>query len=216
MTYTKRLIILAKSIKHQRFCIAGKDYETHDWIRPVKNLPFTHEECRNFSGSRRSIQVFDFVEMTFIERSPKNYQPENEIVDMNVEWRLIGHFTIENLNSLVDSYDVLELIQDNVFDSDILPSLNLQNSLQLIRISEENNAQIYYKQDFSGAYYKPRLLFNYKELEYDLPITDPIIPLESSSITPRTLRNAYITIGIGEPYRDQHYFFVVMLREINN
>ncbi|MHA1292799.1 MAG: dual OB domain-containing protein, partial [Promethearchaeota archaeon] len=62
---------------------------------------------------------------------------------------------------------------------------------------------------------RPRISFNYKEIKYDLPITDPVIPLEFSSIPTRTLRNAYITIGIGEPLNNQHYLFAVMLREIN-
>jgi len=215
MSYTKRLVILAKSRKLQGYCIAGKNYETHDWIRPVKELPFTTEECCNISDRGRSIQVFDIVEMTFIEESPKNYQPENETVDMDVEWRLIGNFQIENLNSLTDTYDVLNLIQNNVLHRPRLPSLNLQNSLQLIRISEDNDAQIFYRLDYNGAYYKPRLKLSYKESIYDLPITDPLIPLESSSIAPRTLRNAYITIGIGAPYNNQHFVLVVMLREIN-
>ena len=33
----KTIVILAKSIKHQHFCIAGKDLETRQWIRPVSN-----------------------------------------------------------------------------------------------------------------------------------------------------------------------------------
>lgn len=215
MSYSKRLIILAKSKKHQSYCIAGKDYKTHDWIRPVKNSPFTTKECCNLSDSDRSIRVFDIIEMTFIEKNPKDHQPENETVDMNVKWRSLGTYNIRDLDRLIDTYDLLNTVQDNEFHRTRLDSLNLKRSLQLIRISEEHNAKLFYQQAYGGTYYKPRLKFNHEGINYNLPITDPLISLSLSSRTPQNLRNAYITIGIGEPYRKKHYIFVVMLREIN-
>ncbi len=214
MTYSKTLIVLAKSIKKRGFCIAGKEIETHKWVRPVKESPFSNDECDNLSNQNRPIKVLDIVEMTFIEKSPKNYQPENEKVDMNVRWRLMNNFQIENLDSLIDKYDFLDLIKNSQFHKFTLNSLKLQSSLQLIKLSKTNSAKIIYQLAYNQKYYRPKLQFNYKGISYTLPITDPTIPNSNQRKTPRNLENAYITIGIGEKFNNNHYILVVFLKEI--
>ena len=108
MTYSRTLVVLAKSIKKGDFCIAGKNIETYDWIRPVKDCPFSGEELCNLSNTTDQLKVFDVVEMTFIEKVPEVYQPENELVDMNVKWRYLDDFqiglNIKYLNISIDTY----------------------------------------------------------------------------------------------------------------
>ena len=50
MTYSKTLVVLAKSIKRGNFCIAGKDMADFSWVRPVKDTPYSNNELCNFSN----------------------------------------------------------------------------------------------------------------------------------------------------------------------
>ncbi len=216
MTYSKKLVVLAKSIKHGAFCIAGKDIESYNWVRPVKDTPFKEEELCNLSNHTVPIKIFDVVEMTFIKENPLVFQPENELVDMNVEWKYLGEFQIGDLNILIDgeNNDLLDQIKDHSIHKNNIKQLNLQNSLQLIRITNSNNARIIYKLDSSQRYYKPTLKLDHRGISYTLPITDPTIPLSYKRRETKNLENAYVTIGIGEEYMNNHYIFVVMLTQL--
>ena len=216
MTYSRTLVVLAKSIKNRNFCIAGKDTETHNWVRPVKDCPFSGEELCNLSDRSDPINVLDVVKMTFIEKIPEIFQPENELVDMNVKWSYLGNIQIEDLGTLIDGKQntFLNQIKNRYIPKSLIESLNLQNSLQLIRITNSNDAKIIYQLAYSQKYYKPKLQFIYKEIQYTLPITDPIISISSRRRKPKILEDAYITIGVGGEFRNSHYIYVVMLREI--
>lgn len=218
MTYSKELIILAKSIKKGGFCIASKNLNNYEWVRPVKDSPFSTNDLCNSHNYNYPIEVFSIVEMTFIRKNPKKYQPENEIVDMNLEWNYLGEFNIANLDALIDEKetDFLDKIKNNQIPANLINKLNLKNSLQLIKITKSNGARVFYKEvNYYGRdYYKPRLKFNYKGISYDLAMTVPNIQNSNSFILPRTIENAYITIGIGEKFRRNHYILVVMLTEI--
>lgn len=216
MSYSKRLVILAKSIKFGNFCIAGKDIKTNNWVRPVKKNAFNGKELSNFSNHDDPIKIFEVVEMTFINKTPEIYQPENEKVDMKVKWNYLGELEIGNLDPLIDrdKNDFLDKIKANSINKSRIQSLNLKNSLQLIKISKTNDAKIIYQLDYSQKYYKPRLLFNYKGIAYNLPITASNIPILKQKRTLKTIKEGYITIGIGGEFKKSYYIFVVMLEEI--
>lgn len=216
MTYSKTLIVLAISTKHLGFCIAGKDIETNNWVRPVKGTSFKREELCNLLHQTDPIKIFDIVEMTFKKETPEDHQPENELVDMNVKWKYLGEFQIRHLDKLIDidQNDFLNLIQSRSINNYKIKTLNLQNSLRLIKLTKSNDARMIYQIAFNQKEYKPRLDFNYKGINYNLPITDPTIPKSDQKLNPRILENAYITIGIGEEFEYSHYILVVMLKEI--
>ncbi len=216
MAYSRTLIVLAKSTKHRGFCIAGKDFKTSKWVRPVKDNPFTGDELCNLSNRTDPIKTLDIIEMTFIKENPEVHQPENELVDLNVKWRYLGEFQVGHLDKLIDGdqNDLLQLVKKNYIQKYQIKNLNLQNSLQLIEISNSNHARIIYRLGFFGNIYKPRLIFDYKGNSYDLPIKDPTVPELKQRKEPLILENAYITIGIGEEFNYKHYILVVMLKEI--
>jgi len=218
MTYSKTLVVLAKSKKKRALCIAGKETMTTNWVRPVKGNPFTSDELCNLANRTDPIKILDIVEMTFIEESPEVHQPENELVDMSVKWRYLGEFQVEHLEKFIDrnKNDFLDQIKNRCIHKNNIEGLNLQNSLQLIRITNSNDARIIYKQNFFHTNYKPRLRFNYRGILYNLPITDLTIPKSNRRIEPRIIENGYITIGIGEEFNNNHYLLVVMLKEIKN
>ncbi|KKL79645.1 hypothetical protein LCGC14_2012720, partial [marine sediment metagenome] len=169
MTYSKTLVVLAKSAKKRNFCIAGKNIETNEWVRPVKGSPFTGDELCNLSNRTDAINVFDIVEMTFLKESPEVHQPENELVDMNINWRYLGEFQSENLDTLIDGdqNDFIHLVKYSSIHKANIRSLNLPNSLQFIRITNSNEARIIYQLNFYGTSYTPRLIFNYRGMSYN-------------------------------------------------
>jgi len=192
--------------------------DTYNWIRPVKNTPFTSNELCNLSNHTGPIKILDIIEMTFIEENPEVHQPENEFVDMNVEWRYLGEFPFENLENLVEEnpYDFVDVVQDNSISANDIAALNLQNSLQLIRITNSNEARIIFRYNSFQSLYKPRLMFNHRGIPYNLPIKDVTLPDLNRGKDPTILRNAWITIGIGENFEGKHYLLVVMLKDIES
>ena len=218
MPYSRRLVILAKSRKRGRICIAGIDMDARNWIRPVKNTPFTSNELCNLSNHTDPIKILDIIEMTFIAETPEDHQPENEFVDMNVEWRYLGEFPIEDLENLAEEnpYDLVDAVRYKSISANDIAGLDLQNSLQLIRITNSSEARIIYQYNSFQSLYKPRLTFNHRGIHYILPITDITFPDLNSRRDPAILRNAWITIGIGENYKGDHYLLVVMLKDIES
>ncbi|HUU76890.1 MAG TPA: hypothetical protein VMX55_01000 [candidate division Zixibacteria bacterium] len=216
MTYLKTLIILAKSKKKGRYCIAGKNLADGNWVRPVKSSPFTSYELKNISNLTRELETLDILKMSFKEKSPQIHQPENEQVDMDIEWSFINKYPIDKLDKIVDgnNNDFLNIIRDINLHKDKLKKISLHNSLQLIKLTSDNEAKLFYSYDQIRDYFKPRLKFKYKGVDYSLPITDPDIGLAYEPRESKSIRNAYITIGIGEEFNQYHYILVVMFKEI--
>ena len=105
--YTKDILILAKSQKNNGTCIGGLDITDHrledgrkttslKWVRPVKAIPTESFKQPDFNKlipldlneNYRGVEfeLLDVITMTFIKPTPLNYQPENELVDLDTPW----------------------------------------------------------------------------------------------------------------------------------
>ena len=104
----KTIVILAKSIKHQHFCIAGKDLETRQWIRPVSNKDggiITREQSKlTFQGAGYSwdSKILHNVEIYFLAHSPLYFQPENYVIS-EIPWQQRYKSSPDILFSLLDN-----------------------------------------------------------------------------------------------------------------
>ena len=80
--YTRNLVILANSVKYSGHCIAGKDLDTGEWIRPIKNHPgpFSNSDLENLFGNPEGPSLLTCVKIPFNEKIPLYCQPENELI----------------------------------------------------------------------------------------------------------------------------------------
>jgi hypothetical protein len=165
----KKLVILANSIKHGDRCVAGKCLSTGRWVRPVSTadggaLTFNQIQCRNSHGifPAKNLQK---VTIPLESSVPLLNQPENYLIAANSEWQQNNKICADELVNMLDypislwgegnrvSYAAIEQSQ-----------IVLEESLCLI---QTENLRFEYSQ-----YGKPRAVFFYRGVKYDLPITD--------------------------------------------
>jgi hypothetical protein len=104
---TKKIIVLADSIKHGGRCIAGVEINpngTKNWIRPVSNREgeAISDQERHYADGALST-YFDVVEIDFIRPTPHNCHTENWLIDPSKLWRKVDVISFSDLSELVDA-----------------------------------------------------------------------------------------------------------------
>ena len=105
MAYTKTILCLAASRKHQGKCFAGRCIETGEWIRPVSNRPdeeISAGESLLSTGAQAA--VLDVLEVPMLEAKPRGHQTENHLIDPAKRWRLTRRGTWEEVLQNLDDH----------------------------------------------------------------------------------------------------------------
>lgn len=95
--FIKNLVILAKSAKFNHFCVAGVDFDSWEWIRPISENPELEDavpldDLKYPDGA--PIEFLDVVEIKFSDRAAKNpIQPENFFYNSKYFWQKVGKVT---------------------------------------------------------------------------------------------------------------------------
>jgi len=181
---SKRIIVLANSIKKGARCVAGVDVGTGkaptpaEWIRPVSGESEGELELRHMrvegGGHVKVLEIFD-VPLT--KYASDAIHPEDWIVDATKKWTRVGEFDQKTLGAMEERPKDLWLEPtshpDRVTGAFLAKSQNHQ-SLYLIRptnlrieLSCEHNQFKNYTQK------KTRTRFSYAGQEYLMNMTDP-------------------------------------------
>lgn len=166
---TESVLVLAKSIKHRNFCVAGKNIVTGAWVRPVgggEGTELTPEqvEYRNYYG-QYSIKPLQVVQMSFSAGAPLINQPENKIVS-GVIWQQCPPFNVTELAPYLDSPNDLWGAGYRVLYSSIEGGdTSIDQSLYLISVDNLNL--------FLNDNGKRKASFSYSGVTYQLSVTDP-------------------------------------------
>lgn len=166
----KTVVILANSVKHGKHCVAGKCIKTKQWIRPVGNnigKELTDEEASYVNKyGKYIVKPKQKIEMNFIQQVPLVNQPENYLIDNNIKWE--QKFKIEDfeLEQYLDYPLTLWGTSSNVPYNEVINNeIVIEQSLYLVKV---DNLQLYV-----NSSNKRRAKFNYNNIQYDLPVTDP-------------------------------------------
>lgn len=96
----KKIIIMAKSFKHRKYCIAGIDYDTGEWIRLVSDdrdnegaVPIDDVIDTNDV----EVEVLDIVRVKILAHVPSKAQRENYRYDSEFAWEIIGHISFRDV-----------------------------------------------------------------------------------------------------------------------
>ena len=85
----KKIVLLAKSKKHQNYCVAGKDVDTGEWVRLISEEEEIHNAVRPENliySDETEAQILDVLRAKVKEVDEENInpnQPENYILDKN-------------------------------------------------------------------------------------------------------------------------------------
>lgn len=198
----KEIVILAKSIKNGGFCIAGKDVNTNEWIRPVSTInggelsneqskSYFHNEDGNLVGY--PCKILQKVRINFSEAVPLPYQCENYLID-NSRW--MQNYKETELVRYLDRPQALWGINSDYINSVDLNTMNPNgNSLYLIQVS---NIALYVHNAFDRR--NRRVSFTYNGLAYDLKCTDPNFDIIIGGNSRIQFDSAILCISLGMPF----------------
>ncbi|MGJ5070816.1 dual OB domain-containing protein [Bradyrhizobium oligotrophicum] len=188
--YSKTIVVLANSRKISGRCIAGKTIQTNgtigDWIRPVSSRQAGElsEKERQFSDGTDP-KLLDVVEIQMHKPVPHGYQTENHEIDDKVHWVLKRKATAADVKSALDTSasilwdnsapDTANGKNDRVDDA---TAAKLKGSLLLIEIPKLTVSISIEGAGFSNAKRKVRGAFKFRNVDYILMITDPVVERE--------------------------------------
>lgn len=225
----KTIVCFANSRKIGGKCFAGKDINDKQWIRPVSDRIheslIEKEECirdRNCTCSFCNPilpQLLDVIEIDIGEYVGECHQIENYLID-DCKWKKIGVLKTEYIDNYLDllkgglwinGYGAWHRKNDripNEYSSEIHDSLRLieVNDLQIIVIAEGA--------DFGNPKKKVNGKFRFKNTEYIIPITDPVMEQEYIHLAEGiySLETDYeriiLSLSAGKEYNGYIYKFI--------
>ncbi|MDO8873675.1 MAG: HRDC domain-containing protein [Methanoregula sp.] len=217
--YTRNIVILANSTKYSGHCIAGKDLNTGEWVRLIntQQRPFFNNDLKELYGDPEGPSLLTCVKIPFQEKVPLYYQPENELISGD-SWEKIGEYSHEKIRLLEDAHYPCWLGNTAYGYPDRIPvgicnaSLPLSVSLHFMKLDKsENNLTLAYKLHENGN--KPRLIFYFNNIRYDLGITDITYPRlgDGDDTRPKQIPDSFVTLGVGQLFEpmNSHYKLVV-------
>lgn len=215
MPFNREIICLAISRKWGGKCVAGKDTKTGEWIRPISDAE--HEEVTDYDMSyenKKMPQLLDIIKIPFKEKRSTDIQPENMLINSKKLWEKIGKYPKSKLDDLCDNPEVIfvneEFWKDKVSPSTLIAS-GINTSLLLIKPVSFRILRSNFSKPGGYVRKKVRARFTYKDIRYDLSITDPLIEIEyytkREGIYQLDSNNIYICISIGNPWEDDGYCY---------
>lgn len=210
----KHIICLANSYKRGGRCIAGIEitFNSSDdwavvrdnvglpkWIRPIAMT--TYGEIPNNVASR--IDCFSVIKLTDITLCPKQFHVE-DVYYSTMEYCCQIQPTFEILNQFIDN------IHDKIFYNQgrAISTNSTEPSPYSLMIIRPDNVSTY----VNGSWEKPktRMLITYRDVTYDLPVTDPVF-LDHYKANPNLIqdsKNVYLTLSLGLEFEGWHHKLV--------
>ena len=222
-TISKRIICLANSRKLAGRCIAGKelleDGRTGPWVRPV-----SARETEEVSEYERQYEdgsdprVLDIIDVPLLIPRPKDYQPENWLLDPEHYWKLVRPVAWEDLGRYVDPVAQLWNNENSTFNGryDYVPLSNARvqsDSLRLVRVNNLTLSVFAPGETFGNHKRRVQGRFHLGGVEYWLWVTDPEYERRYLKMADGTypIGDAFLTVSLGEPYRNDCYKLIAAI-----
>lgn len=218
MSYLKRMVCFANSLKTGGRCVAGRERLPSGyggWVRPVSARPTAElslAECRYGDGTWP--KLLDILDVGLKKPLPDKHQMENHLVD-STYWVKRGELAWGEMEKLVEEPDSLWHNGERTYYgiNDVVAqrlASELDGSLALIR--PESVAIRVGKEGAAEFPRKTRALLSYRGVEYSLKVTDPVaeqaFQLRGDGEYP--LDGVYLCVSLTEPYeRDGRCYKIV-------
>jgi hypothetical protein len=221
MPTTKRIVVLANSIKHYPArCVAGREVtgfpgttaRVDAWVRPVSTEGEGELQSRQLIvAGGGAIDVFDIVDVTLKSPGGDAAQPENWIIEDSQPWRRIGKWSIQRIADLAERPRDLWLEPtsdktDRASAGHVLAHPPSQ-SLFFLALSEA-----YICQDSRKRY---RLQFTHAGTDYDLGVTDPLVRdrlvREYGGQNSLSLTGVHVCISLAPAFKGHHYKIIATM-----
>ena len=216
---TKRIVCLANSRKLQGRCIAGRELvagRPGPWIRPVssrQNQEVSEYERQYKDGS--DPKLLDVIDIPLLEHRPNNFQQENWLLDPKYYWTKVSTCSWAELGQFSEGAGPLWKNGARTYNgvNDQIPlheAATETNSLKLIHV-DALRLHVYAPGEvFGNAKRRVQASFHFGGTDYSLWVTDPNIerPYLAQTDGHFDVGECYLTISLGEPYREHCYKLV--------
>lgn len=226
--YHRDIVVLANSLRMGGHCIAGKDLNTGEWVRPINHgnfnrsdmSAFNDQDLRKMYGRSDGPQLLECVRIGFLKACPSPCQPENEYVDKE-SWKYLGMFERDKIAKIVDEgppqwLGQRDMVADRLdrISGDYIEKHPLSSSLIFLKLQRSKNEMKFIPDtDYNGRARK-RMKFLYGGRRYSLVVKDirNLNPL-ADGVKEEIIPDTYATLGLTEKYpkTGAHYKLVVGL-----
>ena len=202
--FTIDLVILTKSSKRGKFCVAGIDLRTQDWVRLISSNDdcdgaVSDAEMRTRDGY--VFKPFDVAKVTVTKHSPIGCQSENYVISCGHPWQLLGTMTLDGVLQFC-SLEKSQFIYGNT--RKYIPSELINDFSRSLLLAEISDMKVY-KND--GG--KQKCSFKYNGYNYyDISVTDP----DYYKYSECEIKKAYIVVSLPHTdYEGKYYKFVAKI-----
>jgi len=214
MPTTKRIVVLANSVKHDPGrCIAGREVvqsstgrpQAGHWVRPVSTVGEgeLHQHHMRVTGGG-AIGVLDIFDVSLASQANDPSQPENWLINAAVPWTRIGQWPLGQIVQLAEAPTDLWLqpaVRSDRTTADYIQAHPPQQSLYLIVPTQ---ARLY-----RNERNRFRLSFSYGGTAYNLSVTDPQIQSrlakDYGARTDVTLTAPAVCVSLAPAFQGCHY-----------
>lgn len=224
MGIVKRLLCLANSRKLNGRCVAGIELSGArrlGWIRPVSTRE--HEEVSEYERQYEDgsdPRVMDEIDVPLLEARPKGYQQENWLLDPAQYWQRAGRASWSDLDRLADPIAPLWIDGHGTNNgrNDTIPlakATGLTSSLRLVHVDNLTLSVFKPGEAFGNPKRRVQARFVHSRSEYWLWVTDPEYERAylAKSDGDYQAGESFITVSLGEPYKDACYKLVAAIME---
>ena len=199
---TKDIVILTKSAKHGKFCVAGIELKTGDWIRLVSSDDDTDGALSNYDMRLLNggiCEPLDLVRVEIEKAVPEKCQTENHLVVYGKRWVKLDELTIEEV---VEVHNPTK--RPFVFGNNLSYISGIDYMKYSLLLVEAENINVY-----NNEFGSRKADFEYNTHCYrGVSVTDP----EYYDMKDHTIKKAYIVVSIpNKDYNGKYYKFIAKI-----
>jgi hypothetical protein len=211
--FNKRIVCLAISRKMQGKCIAGKDIDNNEWVRPISGTE--HGELREDDikyDNGQCPELLDIIDISFEKNKPLFCQPENVLIS-NEKWKKRGVFPKEKLDTLCDHPPSIwrNDSRNDRISEEYLKGHHADSSLLLIKLKSIRIERRDFIEASESIKKSVRAEFVYNQTTYNLGITDPdfekIYISRAKGFYDIDAGKIYLCLSLGIPCPYDHYCY---------
>lgn len=213
---TRELILLAVSRKYGKYCVAGIDTSSGQWLRLVTTDTDAHyaiDAKDLITDTGETAQKLDVVQVQIIDKSISYFQSENFIIRKNSPWHKVRSASIAEVSSIhsLDTEDYIFYDTSRRIPRSYYAKLSFSEIHSLMLISAEHARVEVVKQEDTR---RIQILLRYKGRDYEpLPVTDIEFCELCAGLSPGVYpirRKGILLCSVGECFdRDQYHYKLV-------
>lgn len=214
------IIILAKSRKHNNYCVAGKDIKTGEWIRLVSDDRTIHNAIKGSDlvyNNNEEANVLDVVRVVVKNINEDNkifYQPENYILDDNYYLLHLEKKNSEYLDKIMDNDDLIFFNDSNCVSNIELHNVREINSLilvepEIVKVKKKNYNTLWANIRYNNIWYNNLTIT-------DTSFTSKFYENISNDYNGTNFYDFKLVISLGEEFNGYHYKLIASIIEPDN